>query len=122
MTWLPDGRFIFAQGVLMVMRQRSSQTDTHSRSHRQRPAAKPSALLMTLLARAATGWWAWWQERVQAVRLWRERRRAASHARAAARRSAQGEFTAVETLEPRMLLSADLNVLQALPVVQSGSN
>ncbi|MEY4764304.1 MAG: hypothetical protein RI907_977, partial [Pseudomonadota bacterium] len=95
-----------------------------ARRHAQRPARRassaprqprPSALLLALVARAAHGWWAWWRARLATWHAWRARRQAAAKASLA---RADG-FQAFETLEPRLLLSADLNLAAAgtLPVV-----
>ncbi|MEY2843960.1 MAG: hypothetical protein RI920_1997, partial [Pseudomonadota bacterium] len=83
------------------------QQRSHQQKRRSHGKARPSALLLTLVARAARGWWSWWQAQVQALRQWRERRRAAAHAR---QHDAVGIYRGFETLEPRLLLSADLQV------------
>ncbi|MBL8422817.1 MAG: LEPR-XLL domain-containing protein, partial [Candidatus Accumulibacter phosphatis] len=78
------------------------------------PAARPSALLMRLLA-PIDGWLrAWWQRRVEAFQQWRRRSNPA--------RPDTGQRLTFETLEPRVLLSAEINpAAQALLTASSAS-
>ena len=81
-------------------------------THAHRPArrvARPGALLLALVRRARWLWLGWFEARWTALR---ER----AHAWRAARRATPAERPQFETLEPKLLLSADLMPLdQAVP-------
>ena len=85
------------------MSQHAAHRSNANRRGRVRGALRPAALLLALVRRASRFWLDWLAARWSALREWR-----ADRARARAFRAEQGVRTALESLEPRLLLSADL--------------
>ena len=81
----------------------------HRHTPSTRQAATPSALLLRLVQRARWLWLHWIEQRWAAFGRWRADRRAAKAARAgAAALARRPDRLQIETLEPKLLLSADL--------------
>ncbi len=81
----------------------------HRHTPSTRQAATPSALLLRLVQRARWLWLHWIEQRWAAFGRWRAARRAARAARAGtAALARRPDRLQIETLEPKLLLSADL--------------
>ncbi len=90
------------------MNEHSNQRKQPARSRILRGAARPGRLLLALVARARWLWLGWLEAKWAAFQQWRQRRQAAAaHVRP--------ERPVIETLEPRLLLSAELMPLDAAP-------
>lgn len=77
-----------------------------ARTAQARPAAQPSALLLALVRRSRWLWLGWLEAKWAGIQRWRaERVERRASARAAAQRPERATF---ETLEPKLLLSAEL--------------
>ena len=85
---------------------RRARSTRSGRTAQARPTAQPSALLLALVRRARWLWLGWLEAKWAGIERWRaERAERRAAAMVAARRPARATF---ETLEPRLLLSAEL--------------